>query len=492
MPTTTPQQAKECNAAVALEASNANDKFSSEANADDKSGGEVDANGQASTDNLYKLEGRVPLGKALFFGLQNVLAVFIGNLTPILMVAAVAKCGGVPFTIDDTANLVQATMFAAGLATLMQLFPVWKIGSHLPIVMGTSFTFVGACMTIASQDYSMLVGAIIVSGAVEGFLGLGVNWWRRFITPVISGCVILTVGLGLVGVGMNYCAGGQAPNAGHWTHLSVALITLTSSIVAQVCFKGIWRQLNLLFGIIIGYMSSLVITLAGYDTLLDMGAIQQGLSQHSLISIPQLFPYAPQFDLFSIISLTIICLTSAMQTIGATEAICNGVLKRPTTNKELGGAVCCDGFANSVVGWLLGCLPVTTYEQNIGVLALSKATNIYVVAAGAGIMIAAGMFPSLGVLLANMPASVLGGSLIMVFGSICYISIEMISNSGFTRRNSLICSLAIGIGLGLHNAPQAVAGLPQHIGDLLVKNPVIMVFIVAIVLSIILPRDIKD
>ena len=144
---------------------------------------------EARIENVYQLEGRVPVGKAIPFGLQHVLAMFVANIAPLIIIASVAVYNGQAFTTIETAQLLQNCMLIAGIGTLIQLYPIWKIGSGLPVVMGLSFTFLAACMSAASQDYGIMVGSIIVGGIFEGILGLTAKYWRRIISPVLSSCL---------------------------------------------------------------------------------------------------------------------------------------------------------------------------------------------------------------------------------------------------------------------------------------------------------------
>ena len=128
----------------------------------------------ASVDNIYKLDGRVPVGKAIPFGLQHVLAMFVANVTPVMLIAGVAVYNGQVFTAIDTALLIQAAMLIAGIGTLIQLYPVWRIGSRLPVVMGLSFTFLSAMMTLASRDYGLMIGATSFA------IGIGVTQVPEF------------------------------------------------------------------------------------------------------------------------------------------------------------------------------------------------------------------------------------------------------------------------------------------------------------------------
>lgn len=204
-----------------------------------------------SVDNIYKLDGRVPAGEAIPFGLQHVLAMFVANVTPVMLIASVAVYNGQAFTAIDTALLIQAAMLVAGIGTLIQLFPVWRIGSRLPVVMGLSFTFLSAMMTLAAKDYGYMIGAVIVGGCIEGLLGLTAKYWRRFVSLIVSACVVTTIGFSLLSTGISSFASSSVYPTGAWQNLLVAVITLVACLVYNSLAKGFWKQLYVLFGAII-------------------------------------------------------------------------------------------------------------------------------------------------------------------------------------------------------------------------------------------------
>ena len=196
------------------------------------------AGAAASIDNIYRLDGKVPVAKAIPFGLQHVLAMFVANVAPIILVAQVAVYNGIAFTEIETARLIQNAMLIAGIGTLIQLYPIWRIGSKLPVVMGISFTFVSAMMVYAAQDYGIMIGGIIVGGCIEGVLGLTVKYWRRFVSPIVSACVVTTIGFSLLSVGINSYGASNAYDFGSWQNLLVGTITLVTCLVYQALAKG--------------------------------------------------------------------------------------------------------------------------------------------------------------------------------------------------------------------------------------------------------------
>ena len=254
----------------------------------------------ASVDNIYKLDGRVPVGKAIPFGLQHVLAMFVANVTPVMLIASVAVYNGQAFTAIDTALLIQAAMLVAGIGTLVQLFPVWRIGSKLPVVMGLSFTFLSAMMTLAAKDYGYMIGAVIVGGCIEGLLGLTAKYWRRFVSPIVSACVVTTIGFSLLSTGISSFASSSVYPTGAWQNLLVAVITLAACLVYNSLAKGFWKQLYVLFGAII-VSGVTMLGECGFDqrnTIIAATSFAIGIG---VTQVPEFFSGMPQIvsDIFA-------------------------------------------------------------------------------------------------------------------------------------------------------------------------------------------------
>lgn len=368
----------------------------------------------AGTENIYRLDGRVPLQKAIPFGLQHVLAMFVANLAPVLIVcsAVVVRGTGEHLNPAEITGLLQCAMFTAGLGTCMQLYPVWKIGSKLPIVMGISFTFVGSLLTIGTNPalgYEGMVGAVILGGIFEGLVGLSARYWKRFLTPVVSACVVIAIGLSLLSVGMDSWGGGTgAGDFGAWYHLLVGGFTLVVCLVANYRLKGIYKNLNILIGLIFGYLLSVLLTVAGVAPLIDFSGISQTVQEVGFFSLPKLVfftEHRPVFDL------------------------------------------------------------------------------------GALVLILASLFPPLGAFFNSLPQAVLGGCTVMMFGSIMYEGIKMLKECEFDDRTMIIVSLAFCIGVGLaQTSGNFFAAFPPAVGEVFNGNAVAGVFVVALFLSLVLPK----
>lgn len=429
-----------------------------------------------SVSNIYRLDGRVPVGKAIPFGLQHILAMFVANLTPITMIAG---AGGL--SQSEIAVLLQNAMFVAGIATMIQLYPVWKIGSKLPIVMGVSFTFVTVLSTIAANyGYPSVIGAVLVGGIFEGTLGLLAKYWRKLISPIVAASVVSAIGYSLFTVGARSFGGGYAEDFGSAKNLFLGFVTLSVCLLWNIFAKGYLKQLAVLAGLVVGYILAIFLGKVDLSVIMDGG----------LVALPHLLPYKPEFNLGAIFSVAIIYLVSAAETIGDTTAMVAGGLDREIEGHEISGSLACDGYA-SAISSLFGCPPVTSFSQNVGLIAMTKVVNRFTIMTGAACMILAGLLPPVGNFFASLPQSVLGGCTIMMFGTILTSGMQMIAKAGFNQRNITIAALSLSVGIGFTAASESDlwAVFPTMIQSVLSQNVVAVVFVVSIVLNLILPKN---
>ena len=431
-----------------------------------------------SINNIYRLEGRVPIGKAIPFGLQHILAMFVSNLAPITIIAGASKT---PLTPAQLGMLLQNAMFVAGIATMIQLYPIWRIGSKLPVVMGVSFTFVTVLSTIsANYGYPAVVGAVLVGGLFEGTLGLMAKYWRKIITPIVAASVVTAIGFSLFTVGARSFGGGYNDDFGSAQNLILGTVTLVACLLWNIFAKGYLKQLSVLAGLVVGYI--LAITMGK----VDLSMIMSG----GIISLPHLMPFKPEFYPGAIISACIIFLVSAAETIGDTSALVAGGLNRKITGEEISGSLGCDGYG-SVISGLFGCPPVTSFSQNVGLVNMTKVVNRFTIMTGAACMILAGLLPPVGNFFASLPDAVLGGCTIMMFGTILTSGIQMVADCGFSQRNITIAALSLSIGIGFTTASEVGIWdiFPPMIQSVFSANVVAVVFVVSIILSLILPKD---
>ena len=430
---------------------------------------------KASIDNIYTLNGKVPLGHAVPFGLQHILAMFVANIAPIIIVANACKLSN-----GQIAMLIQSAMLIAGIGTLIQLFPIWRVGSGLPIVMGISFTFVSIlCFIGTTYGYETIVGAVLVGGILEGTLGLFAKYWLKWISPIVAASVVTAIGFSLLSVGSASFGGGSgSENFGSVQNWIIGTVTLLSCILFNLFAKSYFKQLSVLFGLVVGYILAVCMHQVDFSALANT----------SIIAFPHIMPFKMEFNLNAIVSVTLIFLVSATETIGDTSALASSGLNRDVTVKETTGSIACDGFV-SALSACFGCLPMTSFSQNVGLVAMTKVVNRIALASGAVFLILCGLIPKLGALISIMPQSVLGGAAVMMFSSIIVSGIQLITKEPLNARRLSIVSVALGVGYGMGVSPAILSHTPQAVQLIFGESGIVPAAFVAIILNVILPKD---
>lgn len=433
---------------------------------------------EASIDNIYRLDGMVPVQKAVPFGLQHILAMFVANISPIIIVGGACGLRG-----KDIAMLIQVSMIMAGIGTLVQLFTIFgKIGSGLPIVMGISFTFVSILSFVGVQyGYGAVMGAVLIGGIIEGILGLFARYWLKIISPIVAASVVTAIGFSLLSVGAASFGGGTgSEDFGSAQNWILGSVTLACCILFHIFAKSYYKQLSVLFGLVVGYILAVIMGVVDFSAIKDAG----------IIALPSIMPFKMEFRPDAILSVVLIFLVSATETIGDTSALALSGLGRDVTEEETSGSIACDGFVSSLSA-VFGCMPITSFSQNVGLVAMTKVVNRFTIATGAVIMILAGIFPVFGAVLSTLPDAVLGGCTIMMFGTIVVSGLQMISKCGFTQRNTVIAALSLSIGLGFTQCGELFEIFPRMIQNVFAQNCVAVVFVVAIILNLILPKNME-
>ena len=337
-----------------------------------------------------------------------------------------------------------------------------------------------------------MVGAVIAGGIFEGLVGMSAKYWKRFLTPVVSACVVIAIGLSLLSVGMDSWGGGNgAEDFGAWYHLLVGFFTLVVCLAARYLLKGVYKNLNVLVGLVCGYLLSIIFTVAGIAPMVDFSGITKTIEQVGVFSLPKLVfftSHKPVFDLGAFFTIAIVFLVSAAETTGATTAVCTGALGRDIKMEELQGSLAVDGFSSAISG-CFGCLPLTSFSQNVGLVTMTGVINRFTILMGAIILILASLFPPLGAFFNSLPQAVLGGCTVMMFGSIMYEGVKMMKDCEFNNRTMIIVSLAFCVGVGLTQTDgNFFAAFPATVGDIFNGNAVAGVFVVSLLLSLFLPK----
>ena len=434
--------------------------------------------GQVSA--LYTLEGSPGLGTVLPFSLQQIFAMFATNMVPIGIIGAAA----IPALSEaEILRLMQAAMIAAGIATFIQATPVGKLGSGLPVFMGVSFTFVVPLSAIAAKyGYGAVTGAVLIGGLFEGLLGLTVQYWRRLMAPIVSAVVVTGIGLSLLSTAARSFGGGYVEDFGSLPNILIGSVTLLVCLLWTVLTKGAKKQLSILVGLAAGYITALLFG------KVDLSSLTAG----GWFALPRLLPYRPVFRADAIVSVAIIYLVSATETLGDASALTAGTLRRELTKDETTGVLTIDGFG-SVLSGILGGTPITSYSENIGLTIMTKVVNRHVARLGGILMIIAGLFSPVGRFFATVPKPVIGGILLIVLGQILVSGVEMIAEAGFTPRNKLITAISLSIAIGFTASTEAGIwnSFPLAIQSIFSQNVVAVIFAIALVMNLILPRDLE-
>ena len=447
----------------------------------------------------YEMEGRIPTGKAIILGMQHVLAMFVGNLTPILVIGGACSLGdaGVMVTV------IQNAMLVAGLVTLVQLWTIGPIGARLPCIMGTSSGFIGVMSGVAGSmgggvvAYGAILGACFIGGIFEMILGFMLKPLRKFFPSVVTGTVVTAIGLSLISVGINSFGGGNNnKDFGSPTNLLIGLAVLIVIIVLKHFTKGIWSSASILFGIIFGYILCAVLALfldttfvVDGETYVHSWVLQwDKVAAAAWFSLPKIMPVKFVFDARAIIPIMIMFIVTAVETIGDLSGITEGGLGREATDKDLSGGVACDGIG-STFATFFGVLPNTSFSQNVGLVGMTKIVNLFALTMGAIFLVLCGFIPKLAAIVQLMPQSVLGGAAVMMFASIVVSGIQLITKDGIGNREVTIVAVSLGLGYGLGATANVLAQMPAFVGYIFGGSGIVPAAIVAIVLNIVLKKD---
>ncbi len=423
--------------------------------------------------SIYELNGKPPLGVAFPLGMQHVLAMFTGNIAPIIII-----CNVLGLPAEQKAFMIQCGMIVAGLVTFVQLYPVGRVGAGLPLVMGTSFAFVPTAIAVGGT-YGLpgILGASMVGSIAEIVMGFLFKPLRKFFPPLVTGTVLVAIGLSLLPVGVKYFAGGVgAKDFGSPQNLALGFFVLFTIIILQRFGKGMLSVSAILIALILGYLIAI-----------PMGKVDfSGVANAGWFSFPMPLKYGVEFHLDAILKFAAVYLVVGLETLGNISGITLSGLNREATDREMSGAVIADGVGSAFAAFF-NVLPNTAYGQNAGIIAMTGVVNKFSVATGAVFLMAAGLIPKFGAICAAMPASVLGGAVLVVFSMITVSGIRMIAKAGLEGRNGTILAISLGLGLGFAQVPDAIAQMPSLLKHFF-GDSVVAAGILALGLNILYPQ----
>lgn len=452
----------------------------------------------------YDFYGKLPLCKAIPLGLQHVLAMFVGNLTPLLIITGACGLANTQEFATLQVDLLQNAMLIAGIVTLVQLYAIGPVGGKVPIIMGTSSGFIGVFNSVVGVmgggilAYGSIMMASILGGIFEGILGLFLKPLRRFFPALVTGTVVLSIGLSLIAVGVNSFGGGdKAADFGSVENLFLGTLVLVVIVVLKHGTKGMTSSSSILIGIIVGYIAAAVMGLVLPTTGVTAEGVEytkawvlnwDKVAEASWFSVPRLMPVKPVFDWRAVIPVMIMFIVTAVETVGDISGVTEGGMGREATDTELSGGIICDGIGSSFAA-LFGVLPNTSFSQNVGLVAMTKIVNRFALATGAVFLILCGLLPKLAALVSIMPQSVLGGAAVMMFSSIVMSGIQLVTKKPLTPRSITIVSVALGLGYGIGANSGILSHLPQSVQLIFGGSGIVPAALVAIILNVLLPEE---
>ncbi len=443
-----------------------------------------------TTEQLRDPNYTPPLAQAVPLGIQHVLAMFVSNGTPAIIVCGVAGFGFGSNSPDfpQMIYMIQMAMFFAGIATLFQTIGIGPVGARLPIVQGTSFAFLPIMIPLVAgkgvDAMPALFGGVIIGGLFHAFLGTFIGKIRFALPPLVTGLVVLMIGLALVRVGIQYAAGGVPamgkPEFGSLENWSMALVVIAVTLALKFFTRGMVSIAAVLLGLI-----------AGYVVAYFMGEVQFGnVARAASFAVPDPLHFGFEFSLAAVIGFCLMAFVSAVETVGDVSGITKGGAQREATAEEITGATYADGFGSAIAG-VFGSLPNTSFSQNVGLIAMTGVMSSHVVTYGAIFLILCGLIPKVGAIISTVPIEVLGGGVIVMFGMVCAAGVSMLSDVKWNRRNMVIFAVSLSVGLGLQLVPDALQHLPSTPKVLLTSGLLPAAFI-AIVLNLVLPEEVTE
>ncbi|ABV94935.1 uracil permease [Dinoroseobacter shibae DFL 12 = DSM 16493] len=431
-----------------------------------------------------------PLHKAVPLGIQHVLAMFVSNVTPAIIICGAAGFGFGSNSPDfpQMIYMIQMSMFFAGVATLFQTIGLGPVGARLPIVQGTSFAFIPIMIPLVAgkgvDAIAVVMGGVIVGGLFHACLGLFIGKIRFALPPLVTGLVVTMIGLALVKVGIQYAAGGvpaigteQYGSLLNWT---MALVVIFVTLGLKFFARGMLSVSAVLIGLLAGYVYAFTLGEVSLDNV----------ARAATFALPNPFHFGVEFTAAAIIGFCLMAFVSAVETVGDVSGITKGGAGREATDKEIEGATYADGVGSAISG-VFGALPNTSFSQNVGLIAMTGVMSRHVVTIGALFLIAAGVVPKVGAVVSSIPIEVLGGGVIVMFGMVVAAGISMLSDVRWNRRNMVIFAISLSVGLGLQQEPGALQHLEGTIKVLLTSG-LLPAALIAIVLNLILPDELSD
>lgn len=437
---------------------------------------------KAKSTSIYELDGVPPLSKSFPLGLQQLLAMFVGNIVPMLLVSSQAG-----LSAADSTLLLQCSILCAGVATLIQVFPLKftkiRVGSGLPVMMGLTYTFLPICISVSIRyGLAALFGAQLVGALASILVALAIPKIRKFFPPIVTGTIIVSIGVSCFPLAAYNLAGGQgSPTMGAPHNWIIGAVVILAIVFFSGFGKGLASAAAILIGMVIGYILSVCFG------IVDFTAVQEA----SWFSVPRPLAFGMEFRWEFIIVFTLLFFINAVEMVGDFTVSATGGLNRQPKDEELTGGILGNAVA-CIFSSFFNCFSTGTYSQCSGIVALTKVCSRYVMGVGAGTLVIAAFCPKLAAILSTIPSCVIGGATIVVFSMIAVSGMSLVARGKFTSRSMLICGPAIALGLGISLAKDTLATSSSYVQMFFGESSIILVAGVALVLNIILPKTPED
>lgn len=404
---------------------------------------------------IYGVNDRPPLRDTLFAAIQHLLAIFVAIITPALIISKALN-----LDIARTGFLVSMSLFVSGVATFIQCKRLGRVGCGMLCVQGTSFSFIGPIISVANAGGLPLVfGACITAAPVEMIVSCTFKYLKRIITPLVSGIVVMLIGLTLIKAGITACGGGNAdaPDFGSPRNLIVAGIVLLSVIAFNNCRNKYLRMSSIFLGVIVGYVVAFCMG------MVDLSALDSQSYGNFYVPVP--FKLGVEFNFSSFIALGIVYLVTAIEATGditANSMISGQPVEGDKYIKRVSGGVMADGM-NSLIAGVFSSFPNSIFAQNNGIIQLTGVASRYVGYFIAGMLIILGLFPVVGIAFSLMPSPVLGGATLLMFGTVAAAGVRIVSSQSLGRCEMLVLATSLAFGMGVELMPSILSNAPESV-----------------------------
>lgn len=432
--------------------------------------------------SIYDIDGVPPLRQAFPLGMQQLLAMFVGNIVPMLLVSSAAG-----LSADQTTLLLQSSILGAGVATLIQVLPIkignFQIGSGLPVMLGLTYTFLPISISTSIRyGLGALFGAQLIGAIFTILIGLAIPKIRKFFPPIVTGTIIVSIGVSCFPTAAYNLAGGSGdPSMGALHNWVIGSIVILTIVLCNGFGKRLVSASAILIGMIVGYIVAVIWGIVDFSPIMEA----------SWFTVPKPLAFGIEFRPDLIVVFILLFFINAVEMVGDFTVSATGGLNRQPDSKELRGGIVGNAFA-CMFASVFNCFATGTYSRCSGIVALTKVCSRRVMATGAVTLVIAAFSPKLAAVLSTIPNCVIGGATIVVFSMIAVSGMSLVAKSKFTSRSMLIAGVPLAFGLGISLAKDTLANYGEYVQMFFGESSIILVATLALLMNIILPKTEED